>query len=150
MSVDTEQPLMEAGLDSLGAVDLRNALIARFGLDFPATATFDFPTIEALAQHIAANTTPSHISQPAWQDSAIVEHDYGPPTKAAVQVVGLACTYPGKFHNVSARSFIVALLQIVCCSCLEAMQAPICLSVQDILTPSHTIHLVRNCLGGKS
>ena len=97
MSIDSEQPLMEAGLDSLGAVDLRNALIARFAIELPATAIFDFPTIAALAQHIAVHIAPSHVSEPAWQDTAIVEQDYGPPTKAAVQVVGLACTYPGEF-----------------------------------------------------
>ena len=108
MSVDSERPLMEAGLDSLGAVDLRNALIAGFGLDLPANATFDFPTVAAMAQHIAVHTAPSHIAESAWQDSAIVEHDYGPPTKAATQVVGLACTYPGKSLRVSSQRVLVA------------------------------------------
>ena len=42
---------------------------------------------------------PSHLSAPEWRNSAIVEHEYGPPTSAAVQVVGLACTYPGKQLN---------------------------------------------------
>ncbi|KAK9841871.1 hypothetical protein WJX81_008495 [Elliptochloris bilobata] len=36
--VALEQPLMEAGLDSLGAVELRSALNAKFGIDLPATA----------------------------------------------------------------------------------------------------------------
>jgi len=48
------QPLMEAGLDSLGAVELRNALAARFGVELPATVTLDHPTIDALAAYIAA------------------------------------------------------------------------------------------------
>ena len=47
------QPPMEAGLDSLGAVELRNALQSRFGVDLPATVTLDHPTIAALAQYMA-------------------------------------------------------------------------------------------------
>jgi acyl carrier protein len=51
--VAADQPLMEAGLDSIGAVELRNAVAAKFGVDLPATATFDFPTLGALAAHVA-------------------------------------------------------------------------------------------------
>ena len=35
--IPEDQPLMEAGLDSIGAVELRNAVAARFGVDLPAT-----------------------------------------------------------------------------------------------------------------
>ena len=48
------QPLMEAGLDSLGAVELRNALGAKFGIELPASTTLDYPTVSALAAHLAA------------------------------------------------------------------------------------------------
>ncbi len=45
----------QAGLDSLGAVDLRNALSARFATDaLPATLAFDYPTTAALAGLIAS------------------------------------------------------------------------------------------------
>ena len=48
------QPLAEAGLDSLGAVELRNSISSRFLLpDLPATLTFDYPTIAALTDYIA-------------------------------------------------------------------------------------------------
>lgn len=58
------QPLMEAGLDSLGAVELRNALSARLSLpDLPATLTYDYTTIQALAAHLAGKfKTPLQLS----------------------------------------------------------------------------------------
>ncbi len=51
--VAAAQPLAEAGLDSLGAVELRGALGARFGAELPATVAFDYPTPAALAQFLS-------------------------------------------------------------------------------------------------
>ena len=52
------QPLMDAGLDSLGAVELRTTLASRFAMDLPATLTFDYPTVRALSQYLVENLTP--------------------------------------------------------------------------------------------
>ena len=51
--VEPGEPLMEAGLDSLGAVELRNSLGSEFRTEMPATVTFDYPSVSALAGYLA-------------------------------------------------------------------------------------------------
>ena len=51
-SVASDASLMEIGLDSLGAVELRNALSQQFELDLPATFTFDYPSVRAMSGFI--------------------------------------------------------------------------------------------------
>jgi len=49
----------QAGLDSLGAVELRMAISARFAVDAPATLAFDYPTIAALVGFVASLLAPA-------------------------------------------------------------------------------------------
>ena len=50
--VPPTQPLMEVGIDSLEAVELRNNLSESFGLDLPATIMFDYSTMQLLSEFI--------------------------------------------------------------------------------------------------
>ena len=59
------QPLSEAGVDSLGAVELRNKLEASLGIELPATITFDYPTTSALASFLATRMSPAQPDQAA-------------------------------------------------------------------------------------
>ena len=40
-----DEPVMSAGLDSLGAIELQNAVVALYGVRLPATVAFDYPTL---------------------------------------------------------------------------------------------------------
>ncbi len=67
-SVASDASLMEVGLDSLGAVELRNALSQQFELDLPATFTFDYPSVQAMAGFIS-----SLVGEPGSSDGGVVQ-----------------------------------------------------------------------------
>ena len=94
-----DQPLMEAGLESLGSVDLRNTLGSRFGIELAPTSTFDYPTVAALAAHIQMLIAPRGIGEGELVASGInwEEEQEMIASRAAVHIVGLSCLYPGAF-----------------------------------------------------
>jgi acyl carrier protein len=53
--IQTTQPLMDMGLDSLAATQLVRELTSSFQIPLSPTVLFDFPTIELLVNHICNN-----------------------------------------------------------------------------------------------
>ena len=51
--VAADEPFMGAGMDSLGAVELRNVLSQRYNVSLPATVMFDYPTASALGLYLS-------------------------------------------------------------------------------------------------
>ena len=51
--VADDAPLMSSGLDSLAAAELHSGLQSSLAISLPPTLVFDFPTIAAVADHIA-------------------------------------------------------------------------------------------------
>jgi len=63
-ALDPDVPLNEAGLDSLMALELRKSLGTGLGLTLPATLLFNFPTITALADHLAGEVGLAGAEEP--------------------------------------------------------------------------------------
>lgn len=51
-SIHPEEPLMSAGLDSRGGMELRRALGETLGLDLPVTLLYDYQSILAIVTYI--------------------------------------------------------------------------------------------------
>ena len=93
--VSERQPLMEAGLDSLGAVELRDALGANYGIDLPATFVFDYPSPGAMAEHLSALLTLGsaqlqHAAQEQQEERVAAWPDQAPAAAARISAAAVA------------------------------------------------------------
>ncbi|PSC67784.1 polyketide synthase [Micractinium conductrix] len=62
-AVGPAQPLISAGLDSLGAVEVQRQVAALAGLDLPSTLVFDYPSVAEIAEYIAGLLPPPERSR---------------------------------------------------------------------------------------
>lgn len=58
VSVPSDAPLLAAGLDSLGAVELKNSLETSLRMALPTTLVFDYPTTDSLVNFITSQAGP--------------------------------------------------------------------------------------------
>jgi acyl carrier protein len=63
-AVGPDDPLMAAGLDSLGATELQQGLADSLGLELPSTLVFDYPTVSSLAAFLSARLAQGQLAAP--------------------------------------------------------------------------------------
>ncbi|WP_225726472.1 type I polyketide synthase [Nocardia sp. JCM 34519.1] len=88
-TIAPDRAFRDVGFDSLMAVDMRNRLGAETGLALPATVVFDYPTPQALADHLLAET---RLTEPDGQQTP-VEAAVG--TDEPIAIVAMSCRFPG-------------------------------------------------------
>jgi acyl transferase domain-containing protein len=81
-TVDPDRTFRDLGLDSLGAVELRDRLAEATGLTLPPGVVFDHPTARRLAGHLRAEPS---AALPVL----------GSPVAEPIAIVGMGCRYPG-------------------------------------------------------
>ncbi|KAF8817832.1 putative type I fatty acid synthase, partial [Cardiosporidium cionae] len=92
-----DAPLQEIGIDSLAAVELRNELSRRLGVQLPATTLFDYPTINAMVEHIQIQVLGDHHSP---RNLKSIAPSLAPIYKnESIAVIGLSCRLPGGVGN---------------------------------------------------
>jgi acyl transferase domain-containing protein/acyl-CoA synthetase (AMP-forming)/AMP-acid ligase II/acyl carrier protein len=90
--------LSDLGMDSLLAIELRNALSKRVGERLPATFAFDFPTVEGLTDEIWRRLGVGEETAPApAAPTARAGRRHEP-----IAVVGMACRFPGGANDPDA------------------------------------------------
>ena len=61
--IDTDAPLMSAGLDSLSATEFTSMLSERLNIEIEATALFDYPTLQSLAGFLSSKLASIDVTE---------------------------------------------------------------------------------------
>src|SRR5262249_54460785 len=62
-TIELDRGLVDLGIDSLIAIELRNHLQSDLGVPLEQTVIFDYPTLRALSGHLAAHLFPADAAE---------------------------------------------------------------------------------------
>lgn len=113
--VAADAPLMDSGLDSLGAVEFRSSLEARLSVQLPPTLVFDYPSLSAIVGYLddtlaaQQQLVPAAAAQRSADRDSAAASTAGPPLQlaaagqAAAPVIAVVSTH-GRFPQPAAAA----------------------------------------------
>ncbi len=106
-------------MDSLGAVELRNAISSHFCVEVPATLAFDYPTETALVSFIVSKLEFSQSKAANRQIQTF--RDEPSSLHLTSEVLAVSCRYPKRVDGESLCSESCSFL----CTCLSRHFIPL-------------------------
>ena len=111
-SVNADAPLMEAGVDSLGAIEMRNQLqSATGGQSLPSTLVFEHPTARQLAIVLQPKQSTSEVTAASVSNVLAGTH-------VGVAIAGLSALFPFSTGSLQMATCMVA------CGCNGVIEVP--------------------------
>eukprot|EP00957_Ditylum_brightwellii_P067732 5141504-Ditylum_brightwellii.AAC.1 len=86
-TVSSTDPLVDAGLDSLSAGEVRESIASTFGMEMPATLVFDYPTVQSMTAYVRGCLGAPTAAEPAMRAPAATTRA---PRTAVVAALGMA------------------------------------------------------------
>lgn len=93
--IDMTRTFKDLGLDSLGAVELRDRLTEMTGLNLDSGLSYDYPTPEAVAGRLRALKGETKDRPHADLDDQAAQASSAQSADDPVVIVGMACRFPG-------------------------------------------------------
>ena len=88
------QPLMEAGMDSLGALEMQQSIMEHFQIHIPSTFIFDNPTIASMVTYLVAHVFPSEPDARLDRIEPQTQSNDTGVRNLMTRLVGISCRYP--------------------------------------------------------
>ena len=66
-NISADAPLMDSGLDSIGATELSTRISERLHTELPSTLLFDHPSLRAIAEALSVDENTTEVLEPEFE-----------------------------------------------------------------------------------